>query len=68
MRARRLLLFWTLAALLALHLDLWLWREARLVAGLPAGLAYHLGYCAAASLLMAAVVRWAWPGDLPGDG
>jgi hypothetical protein len=35
-----------------LHNDLWLWRDPRLVLGLPAGLAYHLAYCLAAAALM----------------
>lgn len=35
-----------------LHNDLWLWRDARLILGLPIGLVYHLAYCLAASALM----------------
>ena len=35
-----------------LHNDLWLWRDARLVWGLPVGLVYHLAYCLAAAALM----------------
>jgi hypothetical protein len=49
-----------------LHQDTWLWRTARpLVFGfLPAGLFYHAMYTLAAALLMAALVRWAWPRHL----
>ncbi len=35
-----------------LHNDFWLWRDARLVWGLPIGLVYHLAYCLAAAALM----------------
>ena len=35
-----------------LHNDLWLWNDARLLLGLPVGLAYHLAYCLAAAALM----------------
>ena len=59
----------------AAHQDLWFWREARpLVFGfLPVGLAYHGAYCVAGALLMWALTRFAWPGDLerglqPDDG
>jgi uncharacterized oligopeptide transporter (OPT) family protein len=58
-----------LAVLYLLHNDLWLWNDGRIVAGLPVGLLYHLVYCLAAAALLAAVVRWAWPGEDPlGDG
>lgn len=65
--SRRRLAPWLYAALgllYLLHNDLWLWGDSRLVLGLPAGLTYHLGYCLAAALLFAALVRWAWPGHL----
>jgi len=39
-----------------LHNDLWLWRDGRLVLGLPAGLTYHVGFCVAMSVLMAWIV------------
>ena len=54
-------LYAALGLLYLLHNDLWLWNDARLVLGLPVGLVYHLGYCLAAALLFAALVRWAWP-------
>ena len=65
-RRRRAWLYAALAGLYLLHNDLFLWDDPRSVLGLPAGLLYHLGYCLAASALMAALVRWAWP--LRGDG
>ncbi len=57
-------LYAALILLYLLHNDLWLWRDDSLVLGLPAGLTYHLLYCLATALLMAALVRWAWPADL----
>lgn len=45
-----------------LHNDVWLWAPPpRLVAGLPAGLLFHVGLCFAASAVMALSVRFAWP-------
>ncbi len=58
-------MFAALGLLYLLHNDFWLWSEPRSWLGLPAGLVYHLGYCLAAALLMALVVRRAWPADLP---
>ncbi len=63
-RLVRRLLYLALALLYLLHNDLWLWTDATLVAGIPAGLAYHVLYCLVAALLMAALVRWAWPPGL----
>jgi hypothetical protein len=49
-----------------LHQDFWNWRTAHPVAlGLfPAGLFYHIVYTVAAAILMALLVRFAWPGHL----
>jgi len=50
----------------ALHQDVWLFARARpLVFGfLPVGLAYHALYTLGCTLLMALLVRFAWPGHL----
>jgi Protein of unknown function (DUF3311) len=50
----------------ALHQDIWLWRASRpLVFGvLPLGLAYHAAYTLAVSIVMAILVRRAWPAHL----
>lgn len=52
---------WTLYGLLVLlfllHNDFWLWETPRLVLGVPVGLLYHIGFCLAAMLLMAAFVK-----------
>ncbi|MDH3404289.1 MAG: DUF3311 domain-containing protein [Acidobacteriota bacterium] len=45
------------AALAVLHNDLWWWNDPRLVLGLPVGLAYHLAFCLAATLVMAVAAR-----------
>ena len=65
-RAKTLLLTFLILTLYLLHQDFWLWREARpLVLGfLPVGLFYHASYTLACVLLMAILVKWAWPGHL----
>ena len=47
----------------ALHQDFWNWSVARpLVFGfIPIGLFYHVLYAAGAAVLMAFLVKWAWP-------
>ena len=72
---RRALLVLVVVLVYALHQDVWFWRTARPLAFglLPVGLAYHAGYSIAAALLMALLVRAAWPSHLerkdePEDG
>ena len=55
------LLYAALAALYLLHNDFWLWNDSRLWLGLPAGLVYHIGFCVAASAVLALLVLFAWP-------
>lgn len=56
--------FWPLVLLtFALHHDLWLWDDPGRAFGLPVGLAYHVLFCLAVSVLMGLAVRYAWPGD-----
>ena len=54
------------AALYALHQDVWFWREARpLVFGvLPVGLFYHAAYTVAVSLALSWIVCRHWPAHL----
>lgn len=49
-----------------LHQDFWNWKKAEpLVFGfLPIGLAYHAGYSILAAILMAVLVKIAWPKHL----
>lgn len=53
-------------AVYVLHQDFWNWRKYEpLVFGfLPVGLAYHAAYSILASIMMAILVRWAWPSHL----
>lgn len=67
-RGRRVAVAGLLVALFILHQDVWLWRDARLVLGLPAGLAYHVAFCLAVTLALALAVRWGWPREVPADG
>ena len=49
-----------------LHQDFWNWRKTEpLVFGcLPVGLAYHAGYAILAAIMMALLVKFAWPKEL----
>jgi uncharacterized membrane protein len=48
-----------------LHQDFWNWRKSELVFGfLPVGLAYHAGYAILAAIMMALLVKFAWPKEL----
>ncbi len=58
------LLYLALVALYLLHNDLWLWNDPGLVLGLPAGLAYHVGFCIATSIVLTLLVLHAWPSHL----
>jgi hypothetical protein len=66
MPTRSLAIALAIAALYALHQDVWFWRAARplLFGFLPVGLAYHGAYCLAAALLMWTLTRVAWPHHL----
>lgn len=64
---RSLLLYAALVVLYLLHNDLWLWNDARLVLGLPAGLAYHIGFAVATSIVLTLLVIHAWPEHLDSD-
>ena len=62
--------FLAIAALYALHQDIWWWRDARpLIFGfLPIGLAYHGLFCVAVAALMWGLTRFAWPAHLDDRG
>ena len=61
-----LLLTLIICAVYLLHQDFWNWKTADpLVFGfLPIGLAYQAGYSILAAILMALLVKFAWPSDL----
>jgi hypothetical protein len=63
---KKLLLFLFILAVYAAHQDLWNWtKSAPMVFGfLPPGLAYHAAYSIAASVMMAVLVKVAWPKHL----
>ncbi len=63
MRLKKIVLYATLLLLFLLHNDWWLQHDGRLIMGIPAGLFYHVAYCVATILIMAALVTWAWPFD-----
>ena len=49
-----------------LHQDFWNWQryEPLTFGFVPIGLAYHAGYSVIAAVMMAVLVRFAWPRDL----
>ena len=64
--ARKCLLTVMLVAVYVLHQDFWNWKKAEpLVFGfLPVGLAYQAGYSILAAVMMAVLVKFAWPAHL----
>lgn len=64
--SRKILITVLILAVYALHQDWWNWHKVfPLVFGfLPVGLAYHVGYSILASILMAVLVKLAWPKHL----
>jgi hypothetical protein len=65
-RAKILLITVLILSVYLLHQDFWNWKKAEpLVLGfLPVGLAYHAAYSILAALLMAVLVKLAWPKHL----
>jgi hypothetical protein len=62
---RKLLLCLMVVGVYVLHQDYWNWKNAGLVFGfLPAGLAYHAAYSILAAIMMAVLVKFAWPKHL----
>jgi hypothetical protein len=63
---KKLLLVLLVLAVYVLHQDFWNWKTAApLIFGfLPIGLAYHAGYSILAAIMMAVLVRFAWPQHL----
>ena len=53
-------------AVFLLHQDCWNWKKADPFAFgfLPVGLAYHAGYAILAAIMMALLVKFAWPTGL----
>jgi hypothetical protein len=63
---KAILLTLLLVAVYLLHQDFWNWKRAEpLIFGfLPIGLAYQAGYSVLAAIMMAVLVRFAWPKHL----
>jgi hypothetical protein len=66
MKAKSFLLAFLILVVYLLHQDSWNWKSAEpLVFGfLPIGLAYQAGYSVVAAILMAVLVKLAWPSHL----
>lgn len=49
-----------------LHQDCWNWKKTEpfVLGFLPVGLAYHAGYAILAAIMMALLVKFAWPKEL----
>ena len=63
---RIFLLTLMVCAVYVLHQDFWNWKKTEpLTFGfLPPGLAYHAGYSILAAIMMAVLVKFAWPKHL----
>ena len=63
---RKLLLSLMVMAVFLLHQDFWNWNrtEPLMLGFLPFGLAYHAAYAVLAAIMMALLVKFAWPTDL----
>ena len=66
---KKFLLFVLILAVYVAHQDWWNWNESQpLVFGfLPIGVAYHAGFAIICALLMALLVKTAWPKHLEVD-
>ena len=66
---KKFLLFLLIALVYALHQDLWNWKkyEPLLFGFLPVGLAYHAAYSVLCALMMAVLVKVAWPKHLEAE-
>jgi hypothetical protein len=51
----------------AVHLNYWMWDDARIVLGLPANLLYHVVLSLVLSAVLFLLVRRAWPRYLDED-
>ena len=66
---KKSLTYVVLVLLYFLHQDLWFWDNGTLILDiLPVGLLYHLVFCFASSLLLAMLIRHAWPAHLSTGG
>lgn len=63
---KKLMLGFLVFGIFLLHQDFWNWRrsEPLVFDFLPIGLAYHAGYAILAAIMMALLVKFAWPKEL----
>ena len=63
---KKLLLSLMVMAVFLLHQDFWNWNKTGplMFSFLPFGLAYHAAYAVLAAIMMALLVKFAWPADL----
>jgi Protein of unknown function (DUF3311) len=62
---KKILLCLMIAGVYVLHQDNWNWKSTELIFGfLSIGLAYHAGYSILAAIMMAVLVKFAWPEHL----
>ena len=63
---RKLLLSLMVMTVFLLHQDFWNWNktEPLMFGFLPFGLAFHAAYAVLAAIMMALLVKFAWPTDL----
>jgi hypothetical protein len=63
---KKLLLFLLIVAVYVAHQDFWNWSkyDPMLFGFLPPGLAYQAGFSIACAVLMAILVKTAWPKEL----
>ena len=66
---KKLLLFIFVTLVYLAHQDFWNWKKsAPLVLGfVPIGLAYHAGFAVLCAIMMAILVKFAWPGHLEAE-
>jgi hypothetical protein len=63
---KKFLLFLLIALVYLAHQDIWNWKSAEplFLGFLPVGLAYHAGFSVLCAVLMALLVKVAWPEHL----
>ena len=66
---KKFLLFLLILLVYLAHQDIWNWtKSAPMLFGfLPVGLAYHAGYSIVCAILMAVLVKFAWPRHLESE-
>jgi hypothetical protein len=66
---KKFLLFVFIVLVYVVHQDFWNWKasEPMVFGFLPIGLAYHAGYSVLCAILMAVLVKFAWPTHLESE-